>query len=180
MEMSTPPPPVIPALPKNTGTLTRTSRPMVPPPDVTYHAQSVVNESSSSPQHMSSSLSNTVLGPSQAPVPAPKPLQGILKDPKRNSSASNSSQHQQLQHGAQLIAVQNPSPVPLVGGVPGLPLVGSTFLGAAVAGNGPNGGTGGTSSLGNSLLIGTYDPSSTNLSSFNASFGFTDADGHLV
>uniref|UniRef100_A0A182Y6U2 Uncharacterized protein n=1 Tax=Anopheles stephensi TaxID=30069 RepID=A0A182Y6U2_ANOST len=183
MEMSTPPPPVIPALPKNTGTLTRTTRPMVPPPDVTYHAQSVVNESSSSPQHMSSSLSNTIIGsgaPSQAPVPAPKPLQGILKDPKRNSSASNSSQHQQLQHGAQLIAVQNPSPVPLVGGVPGLPLVGSSFLGAT-GGNGANGvTTGGTSSLGNSLLIGTYDPTSTNLSSFNASFGFTDADGHLV
>ncbi|KFB47304.1 AGAP010742-PA-like protein [Anopheles sinensis] len=177
MEMSTPPPPVIPALPKNTGTLTRASRPMVPPPDVTYHAQSVVNESSSSPQHMSSSLSNA--GP---PQPAPKPLQGILKDPKRNSSASNSSQHQQLQHGGpQLIAVQAPSPVPLgLSGVPtGIPLVGSTFLGTAATGSGSNGGAG-SSSLGNSLLIGTYDPSSTNLSSFNASFGFTDADGHLV
>uniref|UniRef100_A0AAG5DPW8 Nephrin n=1 Tax=Anopheles atroparvus TaxID=41427 RepID=A0AAG5DPW8_ANOAO len=176
MEMSTPPPPVIPALPKNTGTLTRTSRPMVPPPDVTYHAQSIVNESSSSPQHMSSSLSSA--GP---PQPAPKPLQGILKDPKRNSSASNSSQHQQLQHGgAQLIAVQAPSPVPLgLSGVPtGLPLVGSSFLGTPANGSGSNGA--GASSLGNSLLIGTYDPTSTNLSSFNASFGFTDADGHLV
>lgn len=34
--------------------------------------------------------------------------------------------------------------------------------------------------LGNSLLVGGYDPTSTNLSSFNASMGYTDADGHLV
>uniref|UniRef100_A0A182FUC4 Uncharacterized protein n=1 Tax=Anopheles albimanus TaxID=7167 RepID=A0A182FUC4_ANOAL len=191
MEMSTPPPPIIPALPKNTGTLTRmTSRPMVPPPDVTYHAQSIISESSSSPQHGmgSMSASTALTGPATTttttipPQPAPKPLQGILKDPKRNSSASNSSAHAQAlqqQHGAQLIAVQNPSPVPL-GSVPGIPLVGSTFLGPAVTGTGANVSQAGTSSLGNSLLIGTYDPSSTNLSSFNASFGFTDADGHLV
>ena len=38
----------------------------------------------------------------------------------------------------------------------------------------------GGSSLGNNLLIGTYDPSNPNLSSFNASLGYTDADGHLV
>ncbi|XP_050093135.1 nephrin-like isoform X2 [Anopheles aquasalis] len=188
MEMSTPPPPIIPALPKNTGTLTRlTSRPMVPPPDVTYHAQSIISESSSSPQHGMGTMASTALtgagtGTSVPPQPAPKPLQGILKDPKRNSSASNSSAHAQAlqqQHGAQLIAVQNPSPVPL-GSVPGIPLVGSTFLGPSVAGTGANVSQAGTSSLGNSLLIGTYDPSSTNLSSFNASFGFTDADGHLV
>ncbi|ETN65697.1 nephrin [Anopheles darlingi] len=193
MEMSTPPPPIIPALPKNTGTLTRmTSRPMVPPPDVTYHAQSIISESSSSPQHGMGNMASTALTgvpgtttSSIPPQPAPKPLQGILKDPKRNSSASNSSAHaqalqQQLNSGAQLIAVQNPSPVPL-GSVPGIPLVGSTFLGPAAGVPGPaNVSQAGTSSLGNSLLIGTYDPSSTNLSSFNASFGFTDADGHLV
>lgn len=35
--------------------------------------------------------------------------------------------------------------------------------------------------IGNSLLVGgAYDPSSHNLSSFNASMGYTDADGHLV
>lgn len=35
-------------------------------------------------------------------------------------------------------------------------------------------------SLGNNLLVGGYDPTTTNLSSFNASLGYTDADGHLV
>lgn len=36
--------------------------------------------------------------------------------------------------------------------------------------------------VGNSLLlgIGTYDPNTHNLSSFNAQMGYTDADGHLV
>lgn len=43
--------------------------------------------------------------------------------------------------------------------------------------------------LGNSLLmtssgstigVGTYEPNAHNLSSFNASMGYTDADGHLV
>lgn len=36
--------------------------------------------------------------------------------------------------------------------------------------------------VGNSLLlgIGTYDPNTHNLSSFNAQLGYTDADGHLV
>lgn len=43
--------------------------------------------------------------------------------------------------------------------------------------------------LGNSLLmtstgstigVGTYEPNPHNLSSFNASMGYTDADGHLV
>lgn len=35
--------------------------------------------------------------------------------------------------------------------------------------------------LGNNLLMTTgYDPNNTNLGSFNASLGYTDADGHLV
>jgi nephron len=34
--------------------------------------------------------------------------------------------------------------------------------------------------LGGNLLIGAFDPANTNLSSFNASLGYTDADGHLV
>ena len=34
--------------------------------------------------------------------------------------------------------------------------------------------------IGNSLLVGGYDPNTHNLSSFNASMGYTDADGHLV
>lgn len=38
--------------------------------------------------------------------------------------------------------------------------------------------------LGNSLLmnsgVSTYEPNTHNLSSFNASMGYTDADGHLV
>lgn len=34
--------------------------------------------------------------------------------------------------------------------------------------------------LGNSLLVGGYDANTHNLSSFNASMGYTDADGHLV
>lgn len=34
--------------------------------------------------------------------------------------------------------------------------------------------------LSGSLMPGGFDPSSHNLSSFNASMGYTDADGHLV
>jgi nephron len=34
--------------------------------------------------------------------------------------------------------------------------------------------------IGGNLLIGAFDPANTNLSSFNASLGYTDADGHLV
>lgn len=34
--------------------------------------------------------------------------------------------------------------------------------------------------IANNLLVGGYDPNTHNLSSFNASMGYTDADGHLV
>lgn len=36
------------------------------------------------------------------------------------------------------------------------------------------------SGISNSLLIGNYDPSTHNLSTFNATMGYSDADGHLV
>jgi len=35
-------------------------------------------------------------------------------------------------------------------------------------------------SLGASLLVPAYDPATHNLNTFNASMGYTDADGHLV
>lgn len=34
--------------------------------------------------------------------------------------------------------------------------------------------------IGNSLMVGGYDPTTTNLSTFNTTMGYTDADGHLV
>ncbi|XP_065093879.1 nephrin isoform X2 [Ochlerotatus camptorhynchus] len=187
MEMSTPPLPVIPALPTNTnGTLRRGTRAMVPPPDVTHHTQHTVKT-----LHDSSASSGGLLNISQVSQSTPKQPQGILKDPnKRKDQQQHQHQHQhqhqqQQQHqqsnssgllpgginhlnsiggGLQMLGVQNPSPVPMMGGPPpGLVPVSA-----------------GGSSLGNNLLIGAYDPSSTNLSSFNASLGYTDADGHLV
>lgn len=181
MEFSTPPPlPVIPALPTNTnGTLRRgggaSARAMVPPPDVTHHTQHSA---------LNSTTSSGGVGPlniSQVSSSTPKQPQGILKDPnKPRNQASGGSQQQQQQvmnhlnsigGGLQMLGVVqqgqlNPSPVPSM--IPGGP--GSGGLIVPVSG----------SSLGNNLLIGTYDPSSTNLSSFNASLGYTDADGHLV
>ncbi|XP_038107931.1 nephrin isoform X1 [Culex quinquefasciatus] len=177
MEFSTPPPlPVIPALPANTnGTLRRgggaSARAMVPPPDVTHHTQhSALNSTTSS--------GGGPLNISQVSTSTPKQPQGILKDPnKPRNQASGGSQQQVMNHlnsiggGLQMLGVVqqgqlNPSPVPSM--IPGGP--GSGGLIVPVSG----------SSLGNNLLIGTYDPSSTNLSSFNASLGYTDADGHLV
>ncbi|XP_055619098.1 nephrin isoform X2 [Toxorhynchites rutilus septentrionalis] len=181
MEFSTPPLPVIPALPTNTnGTLRRGTRAMVPPPDVTHHTQHTVKS-----MHDSSASSGGLMNISQVSQSTPKQPQGILKDPnKRNQQQQQQQQqqHQQQQSGGhpqpgmnhlnsiggglQMLGIQNPSPVPMGG--PGLMPVSG---GSLVAGG---------SSLGNNLLIGTYDPSSTNLSSFNASLGYTDADGHLV
>ncbi|KAL1398733.1 hypothetical protein pipiens_001200, partial [Culex pipiens pipiens] len=178
MEFSTPPPlPVIPALPANTnGTLRRgggaSARAMVPPPDVTHHTQhSALNSTTSS--------GGGPLNISQVSTSTPKQPQGILKDPNkpRNQASGGGQQQQVMNHlnsiggGLQMLGVVqqgqlNPSPVPSM--IPGGP--GSGGLIVPVSG----------SSLGNNLLIGTYDPSSTNLSSFNASLGYTDADGHLV
>ncbi|XP_062562887.1 nephrin isoform X6 [Armigeres subalbatus] len=170
MEFSTPPLPVIPALPTNNGTLRRGTRAMVPPPDVTHHTQHTAKTLHDS------SASSGLLNISQVSQSTPKQPQGILKDP--NKRKEQQQQHQQsglppgagLNHlnniggGLQMLGVQNPSPVPMMGGPPpGLVPVSA-----------------GSSSLGNNLLIGAYDPSSTNLSSFNASLGYTDADGHLV
>lgn len=187
MEMSTPPLPVIPALPTNTnGTLRRGTRAMVPPPDVTHHTQHLAKT-----LHDSSASSGGLLNISQVSQSTPKQPQGILKDPNKRKEQQQQHQHQhqhqqQQQHhqqsnssgllpgginhlnsiggGLQMLGVQNPSPVPMMGGPPpGLVPVSA-----------------GGSSLGNNLLMGAYDPSSTNLSSFNASLGYTDADGHLV
>ncbi|XP_062711778.1 nephrin isoform X5 [Aedes albopictus] len=174
MEFSTPPLPVIPALPTNNGTLRRGTRAMVPPPDVTHHTQHTVKTLHDS------SASSGLLNISQVSQSTPKQPQGILKDPNKRKEQQQQHQHQQsglppsgLNHlnsiggGLQMLGVQNPSPVPMMGGGPPPGLV-------------PVSGAGGGSSLGNNLLIGAYDPSSTNLSSFNASLGYTDADGHLV
>ncbi|XP_055601231.1 nephrin isoform X2 [Uranotaenia lowii] len=180
MEFSTPPLPVIPALPTN-GTLRRGTRAAVPPPDVTHHTQHTVKS-----LHDSSASSGGLMNISQVSQSTPKQPQSILKDPnKPRNNLQQQQQQQQLQQQSGLPTVnhlnsigggltmlgvtQNPSPVPMVGGLV-VPVPGG---GGSVMGPGPG-------SLGNNLLIGTYDPSSTNLSSFNASLGYTDADGHLV
>lgn len=147
---------------------------MVPPPDVTHHTQHTVKTLHDS------SASSGLLNISQVSQSTPKQPQGILKDPNKRKDQQLQQQQQQHQQsglppgamnhlnsiggGLQMLGVQNPSPVPMMGGPPpGLVPVSA-----------------GGSSLGNNLLIGAYDPSSTNLSSFNASLGYTDADGHLV
>ncbi|KXJ67833.1 hypothetical protein RP20_CCG009453 [Aedes albopictus] len=155
MEFSTPPLPVIPALPTNNGTLRRGTRAMVPPPDVTHHTQHTVKT-----LHDSSASSGLLTAEHL-------PSQQQHQHQQSGLPPSGLNHLNSIGGGLQMLGVQNPSPVPMMGGGPPPGLV-------------PVSGAGGGSSLGNNLLIGAYDPSSTNLSSFNASLGYTDADGHLV
>lgn len=90
---------------------------------------------------------------------------GILKDPNRKQQQQQQQQLQQQQQqqmhphaNMQILNVQN------------APGIGNSLLM----------GMGGSNGGGNSVGVGTYDPNTHNLSSFNASMGYTDADGHLV
>lgn len=169
MDFSTPPLPMTQIISSNAnnmmniggGTLRHGVRGIVPPPDVTHHT----NHSKSThdlhnsinqnvPQQALNNHSNkpmsSQLSSNSGSVPTQKQPPGILKDPNRK-------QHQQQMHqhaNMQILNVQN---------APGL---GNNLL-LGIGGN-------------SAIDVGPYDPSAHNLSSFNASMGYTDADGHLV
>lgn len=146
------------------GTLRRGMRGIVPPPDVTHHTNhsksthdlhNTINQNGSQ-QTMNNLSNNTMtsqLSSNNSSLTIPKQPQGILKDPNRKQQQQQ--HHHQPHNNMQILNVQN---------APGL---GNSLL-LGISG-GPN-----------SVGVGTYDPNTHNLSSFNASMAYTDADGHLV
>lgn len=158
------------------GTLRRGMRGIVPPPDVTHHtnhSKSTHDLHSSLNQNVSQQTLNnhsnkpitSQLSSNNSSMTTQKQPPGILKDPNRKQQQQQQQQLQQQQQqqmhphaNMQILNVQN------------APGIGNSLLM----------GMGGSNGGGNSVGVGTYDPNTHNLSSFNASMGYTDADGHLV
>lgn len=146
------------------GTLRRGMRGIVPPPDVTHHTtntkstQDIHNSlnQNGSQQTMNTLSNNTMtsqLSSNNSSLTTPKQPQGILKDPNRKQQQQQQHHHPPTHNNMQILNVQN---------APGIGLLG-------ISGGG-----------GNPIGVGAYDPNTHSLSSFNASMGYTDADGHLV
>ncbi|XP_031640306.1 nephrin isoform X1 [Contarinia nasturtii] len=150
------------------GTLRRGAggmRAMVPPPDVTHHTtnhsksthdlnnsinQNVSQQTLNNHSNKSSQLSSN----NSSMTTSTKQPPGILKDPNRKQQQQQQQQQQMLAHpNMQILNVQN------------APGIGNSLL---------------MTSTGSTIGVGTYEPNPHNLSSFNASMGYTDADGHLV
>lgn len=169
MDFSTPPLPMTHIMPNGTsilnaggGTLRRGMRAMVPPPDVTHHTNhsksthdlhNSINQNVS--QQTLNNHSNKPMSSQLPPTNSNKQPPGILKDPNRKQQQQQQQHHQHA--NMQILNVQN---APGIGN--------SLLLGI------------GGSNVGPAIGVGTYDPNTHNLSSFNASMGYTDADGHLV
>ncbi|XP_037915549.1 nephrin isoform X1 [Hermetia illucens] len=163
MEFSTPPLPLTHMQPNQTmigggsgggGTLRRGAigmRAMVPPPDVTHHTTKIPHDI-----HPNSTTASTQTNGST--------LQTTAHQLSNLSNLSQVSSHQtstpKQPQGILKDPKRNQQQPPL-----------NTMQILNVQ-NAPN--------IGNSLLIGNYDPNTHNLSTFNATMGYSDADGHLV
>lgn len=155
MEFSTPPLPMSHIVP-TTGTLRRGIRGMVPPPDVTHHT----NHSKHDMHQQSPALNNgSINGGTITPTP-PHIMNNLnggggMMGPSHGSTTPKPPMQGILKDPNR--KMQNNMQILNVQNAPG---------------------------IGNNLLMtaggGAFDPSSHNLSSFNASMGYTDADGHLV
>lgn len=133
------------------GTLRRG---LVPPPDVTHHTTN--HSKSTHDLHGAINLQQQ----QQQPQPISAHLvsnNSMVTSAKPQSILKDPNRKQQHIHpNMQILNVQN---APGIGGM-------GNLIG--------NVGSGGT------IGVGTYDPNTHNLSSFNTSLGYTDADGHLV
>lgn len=159
MEFSTPPLPMNHIVPAGTaGTLRRGIRGLVPPPDVTHHT----NHSKHDMHQQSPALNNgsCLNGSGGGTTPTPPHIMNNL-----NGGGGGGMSHGSI------------TPKPPMQGIlkdPNRKLQNNMQI--LNVQNAPG--------IGNNLLMtaggGAFDPSSHNLSSFNASMGYTDADGHLV
>lgn len=161
MEFSTPPLPMSHIVPAGTaGTLRRGVRGLVPPPDVTHHT----NHSKHDMHQQSPALNNgSCLNGSGGGGTTPTP-------PHIMNNLNGGGGGGCMSHGSI-------TPKPPMQGIlkdPNRKLQNNMQI--LNVQNAPG--------IGNNLLMtaggGAFDPSSHNLSSFNASMGYTDADGHLV
>lgn len=168
----------------------------VPPPDVTHHTNihlghphqqltldhlHLGNTISSSTQTTTSNGSATQMNnfsqiippplPQSHSTPTPKLPQSILKDPKRNLQQQQHQQQPPLNHSSTTGQIMG------IGISPSM----SHSTSGTSSGNMQLLNMQNSSGISNNLLVGGYDPSSHNLSTFNTSqMGYTDADGHLV
>lgn len=142
------------------GTLRRGMRGIVPPPDVTHHTSNskstqdihnLLNQNGS--QQTMNTLSNNTMTSQLSSN------NSSLTTPKQPQGILKDPNRKQQQHhhppahsNMQILNVQN---------APGIGLLGIS---------------GGSNPVG----VAAYDPNTHSLSSFNASMGYTDADGHLV
>lgn len=170
MDYPTPPPLPITHMPSGSiignnigggGTLRRGARGIVPPPDVTHHTAHTTksqhdhhsNINSSTPNGSHQMMNNSGLSSQMSGSIGGGGGGGSIGSSGNNTSTLQQKQPQSILKDPKRNINHNNLQILNVQNVSG---------------------------LGNNLIVGGYDPTTTNLSSFNASLGYTDADGHLV